>query len=487
MNQDLVKIFRKKLRSLNISDYHGLKSPGLTCYLNCILQVLFMTDDFREAVKRCSCQDSTTFDSHLADLFAALEKEMAKTHAIIRKLGITNVYEQRDAAEYFEKILCRTSQEASKMFKGELNHRIKCLKCKKTKDSRSFFWILPLVVEDSRHQTFSVKEGLEAFFKWEKVCGENKIFCSHCKKKQDEEFECEITQSPEVLTLLLKRFSYDYVFRCYIKLHCKVEIPKTLHVANCTYDLYAVVDHFGELTGGHYTAQIKSFETQCWYSFNDESVRVERTESKAECLRSHTAYLLMYRKVSKHLDGNVDAFRSNFDVEAKVKLDGAQREEVSAPHYGLKDKHIPKENFKHMNGEITTEREIHGDVLKKQANFSESLGNPFEEVIQRNGAKHPTLCFKNFLLENKHETKKKGLLGKNTNFETLKSTATKTKKRETDVGLTGNRVQPAVNKVMRNKTEDDIRHKMSTTGTVTRSERRLGNTAKSRVKGEPWR
>lgn len=32
-------------------DYHGLKSPGLTCYLNSILQVLFMTEDFREAVK----------------------------------------------------------------------------------------------------------------------------------------------------------------------------------------------------------------------------------------------------------------------------------------------------------------------------------------------------------------------------------------------------------------------------------------------------
>uniref|UniRef100_A0A3P9NCY2 USP domain-containing protein n=1 Tax=Poecilia reticulata TaxID=8081 RepID=A0A3P9NCY2_POERE len=31
--------------------YHGLKNQGATCYLNSVLQVLYMTKDFREAVK----------------------------------------------------------------------------------------------------------------------------------------------------------------------------------------------------------------------------------------------------------------------------------------------------------------------------------------------------------------------------------------------------------------------------------------------------
>lgn len=37
-----------------------------------------------------------------------------------------------------------------------------------------------------------------------------------------------------------------------------------------------MVNHFGSLTGGHYTAEIKSYENGQWYSFNDgrvESVR----------------------------------------------------------------------------------------------------------------------------------------------------------------------------------------------------------------------
>lgn len=44
----------------------------------------------------------------------------------------------------------------------------------------------------------------------------------------------------------------------------------------CKYDLYAIVNHFGNLTGGHYTAQIKSFEMHVWYHFNDDIVKARR-------------------------------------------------------------------------------------------------------------------------------------------------------------------------------------------------------------------
>ncbi|XP_042367989.1 probable ubiquitin carboxyl-terminal hydrolase 5 isoform X1 [Plectropomus leopardus] len=300
MNHDLVQKFREKLDSFAISDYHGLISPGLTCYLNSVLQVLFMTEDFREAVKRCCIDDSTSIDRQLRRLFEDLQKSRAETHNFATKLGITNVYEQRDAAEYFEKILCLTSPEAAKIFKGELNHKIECLSCNDKNDSRSYFWILPLAVDDLPYQTYNVEKGLETFFKGEKVCGDNKMFCNRCNKKQDAEFGCEITQSPEVLTLLLKRFSFGYTHGRFIKLHCSADVPRTLHMKNCKYELYALVDHFGNLTGGHYTAHIRSFETYMWYHFNDDVVnKVKQPFGAGETsLRSRTAYLLMYRKVS---------------------------------------------------------------------------------------------------------------------------------------------------------------------------------------------
>ncbi|XP_039997494.1 uncharacterized protein LOC120797713 [Xiphias gladius] len=299
MNHELIKVLRKKLDDLTISDYHGLSSPGLTCYLNCVLQVLFMTNDFREEIRRCRREDSAGIDTVLGKLFDELERSLAKTHNITKKLGITDVYKQSDAAEYFEKILCLSSTEASKIFKGQLNHKTTCVKCKDSNDSRSFFWILPLTVEDSCRQTYSVERGLKAFFKGEKACGDNKMYCSSCDKKQDADIDFELTQNPKILTLLLKRFSFDHKHRRYVKLHCRVDVPQTLNIEQCTYDLYALVNHFGNLTGGHYTADIKSFENGEWYRFNDDIVeRVQQPlfGAGSTSVRSHTAYLLMYRK-----------------------------------------------------------------------------------------------------------------------------------------------------------------------------------------------
>lgn len=45
---------------------------------------------------------------------------------------------------------------------------------------------------------------------------------------------------------------------------------------NQTYELYAVVDHFGDLRSGHYTATIKSQGDGNWYKFNDTMVTLVR-------------------------------------------------------------------------------------------------------------------------------------------------------------------------------------------------------------------
>ncbi|XP_035005598.2 ubiquitin carboxyl-terminal hydrolase 47 isoform X1 [Hippoglossus stenolepis] len=385
MNPELVKTFREKLDNLTVSgkrhymkphvyeslmmtvvslDYHGLHSPGLTCYLNTVLQLLFMTEDFRASIKRCCSKDSTTIDALLKKLFDDLERRLARTHCLTKKLGIVDVYEQRDAAEYFEKILCLTSPEASKIFKGELNHKTTCGGCKKKSDSRGFFWILPLAMEDSSRQTYSVERGLTAFFRKDKVCGENRMYCTECDKKHDADLECEMTQNPKILTLLLKRFTFDYKCRHYVKLHCQVDVPQTLHMKNCKYDLYALVNHLGNLTGGHYTAEIRSFETGEWYCFNDNIVdRVKPLFGSGNgSVRSDSAYLLMYRK----------------DVEAERRHDEAERGDAPDPHRTPRDESgCGGENMKHLKNSCS------GDSpreLEQQPNQGEACGRRHKDA-----------------------------------------------------------------------------------------------------------
>lgn len=59
------------------------------------------------------------------------------------------------------------------------------------------------------------------------------------------------------------------------------------------YDLYGVVNHYGGLFGGHYTAYVKEFSTRKWLLFDDSSVsELESPES----VKSSSAYLLFYKR-----------------------------------------------------------------------------------------------------------------------------------------------------------------------------------------------
>lgn len=317
MDDDLVERFKDKLSTM--SDYHGLTGPGLTCYLNSVLQVLFMTPDFREAIQTCCQADMKTIDPYLRELFAQLEKNQARTHDIAATLEIEDVYEQRDAAEYLEKILSLTSPEASKTFRGELSHMTICSRCDDRNEATTYFWVLPLSVEDS-HPSYSVDKGLELFFRGQTVSGDNKMFCNRCHKKRDAFIKCELAQTPDVLTLLLKRFHFDSKRMRFIKLHHYVDVTHTLLIKGCTYELYALINHSGNLSGGHYTARIRSFDTGAWYDFNDNTVQLVKQplcEDRKTSVRSRTPYLLMYKKKRNHPDQSEEEGREVHFAESE--------------------------------------------------------------------------------------------------------------------------------------------------------------------------
>lgn len=58
------------------------------------------------------------------------------------------------------------------------------------------------------------------------------------------------------------------------------------------YDLFGVVNHYGDTEPGHYTAFAKNFMSEEWYYFDDEDIRNE--EEQNICTRA--AYVLFYRR-----------------------------------------------------------------------------------------------------------------------------------------------------------------------------------------------
>ncbi|KAJ8008439.1 hypothetical protein DPEC_G00104830 [Dallia pectoralis] len=278
--------------------YHGLYNEGATCYLNSVLQVLFMTKVFREALE-CNSEEKYIVDFKLKRLFTTLMENETYTKDILLTLGIENVHEQCDAAEYFEKILSMVNPKASKLFKGELRHSTTCSNGHITSNEIGPFWTLPLSMADplDSSNTYCVNDGFCDFFKSSTVSGENQMYCDDCEMKADATIECRMEVYPDILTLLLKRFEFDYYTMTYVKINRSVEVPHTLQTEEHDYELYAIVDHFGTLRGGHYTAKIKSFEDHNWYVFRDSYVKklcFQPNSKRTE--RSNSAYLLVYKK-----------------------------------------------------------------------------------------------------------------------------------------------------------------------------------------------
>ncbi|XP_072315075.1 ubiquitin carboxyl-terminal hydrolase 47-like [Eucyclogobius newberryi] len=288
--------FHQKDSPLAEKKYHGLVNQGVTDYLNSVLQVLFMTEDFRERVKRNNAGEEH-IDKELRDLFIDLEEHVANTSKITTKLKITNVHEQRDAAEHYEKILRLTSPEASQIFHGELLNTNTCKKCNTKTESPAGFWQLPLPLVDNNNE-YSVEKGIEDFFRSSEISGDDQMYCETCDEKCDAVLDCGVKHHPEVLVLLLKRFEFDYRYMTYVKVKQPVNVPNTLQISgNQSYELYALVEHSGELRYGHYISTIRSQDDGKWYQFNDSQVAPHKAPPALE--RSRSAYLLFYQKLKE--------------------------------------------------------------------------------------------------------------------------------------------------------------------------------------------
>ncbi|XP_008281576.1 uncharacterized protein LOC103358397 isoform X4 [Stegastes partitus] len=360
--------------------YHGLLNQGATCYLNSVLQVLFMTEDFREAVKRYTDEnpDTQLIDHHLNALFSDLRTSTAYTYNITRTLGIDKVYEQRDAAEYFERILRMTSEDASQIFHGLLSQKTTCRKCHADIDRDEAFWHLPLALVDSCSDCYSVVDGVKEFFKVSVFCGEDQMYCDPCDAKVDADTQYVMKHHPEVLILLLKRFDFSYRHMSYVKINCDVDVPSVIQIPERqTYELYAFVDHYGDLRSGHYSATIKDEGEDRWYKFNDTSVTLchDQPFQSDDTMRSHTAYLLFYRK------------KKDADTQDNMSTNGGVSLVLTENHYQCED----AEKFKkQVEGEVDVEM---GDDKAVTASADES------DPVYRPGSRSR--------LDRKHEQQRK--------------------------------------------------------------------------------
>jgi ubiquitin C-terminal hydrolase len=126
---------------------------------------------------------------------------------------------------------------------------------------------------------------------------ENAWYNEKTKKKENIKKQIKFFNFPQILIVILKRFSIDGTHR----INNKIDIPiDNLDLSKYSngynnkqykYDLFGICNHMGSLQGGHYTAYVKNFDNN-WLSYDDNNVE----EIKVNDIISPMAYCLFYRK-----------------------------------------------------------------------------------------------------------------------------------------------------------------------------------------------
>ncbi|KAI8975785.1 hypothetical protein BDF20DRAFT_914642 [Mycotypha africana] len=187
----------------------------------------------------------------------------------------------------WEKYLQRNSSVVVSLFQGQYRSRLTCLTCHTTSTTYNAFMSLSLPIPATRHgpSSVSIYDCLDYFVKEEILDQDDAWNCPRCKTRRRASKALTLSKLPDVLLIHLKRFSFDgpfkdkletYVNSAMVGLDLSRYVPEWMFPPSQTpdpssfkYDLYAVSNHYGSLTGGHYTACVRNAYKNEWHNFDD--------------------------------------------------------------------------------------------------------------------------------------------------------------------------------------------------------------------------
>jgi len=238
-------------------EYVGLVNQGATCYMNSLMQQLYMIPEFRFGILAQLSTDAIADDAERADsLLYQLQSIFANLQVSDRTAfdaacfcaaykdydGVSmNPSLQMDVNEFFN-VLFEKLEESLKgsphagllehVFGGKLSNQLLGREsgCSHTRTRDENFFILSLDVKGKK----SVQESLQAFVAGEMLDGDNKFQCATCQRKVDTLKRVCIQTPPNNLILHLKRFDFDLDNGIKIKINDHFEFPSSLDIFDFT-------------------------------------------------------------------------------------------------------------------------------------------------------------------------------------------------------------------------------------------------------------
>ena len=338
-NTNNIKTFELTSKSSSMTSkkfgHVGLKNLGCICYMNSIMQQMYMVPTFRYAIMAADdhkepnpveysfCTDDNLLHQ-LQNMYTYLtfsnKSDFEPRDFVFSYKDFdgkpTNVRMQQDSQEFYnnfcDKIenclkLTKYKYIVSDVFMGQSCSSVECSNCKNISNRFEDFYNLTLEVKNISNlndslQKMSVPEIIDDFK------------CSNCNQKVRISKMTSLNKLPNVLVVHLKRFYLNYEVFKTMKINSKYEFPKKLNLKqfcvselqkNSTnknneiyfheddyyeYELKGINVHTGSADGGHYFSFIdvnrdgknniiNNYQKEYWLQFNDSKVSEFDTET----------------------------------------------------------------------------------------------------------------------------------------------------------------------------------------------------------------